>query len=245
MCVCALLIPWCRHSPKYKGPQYSLRSYQDSFRNKACTKPRWMPSWELTYPTLGKGKSSAKSTFGKGYVSSQEGKLPQHQRLAQAKLKMFRSRKGPDAQLPFQPGSNCEWNDLAGLPSLRVWFKRTWFLMSAFSSQDFQTQGNVHGLGVTRSSTGQGFSYVLVLYWWDYGGQWPFLKPHVESGIKCFSSFMSELVQWLEAEHRPNHHRLRCHHFDLASSLIQTSQVVDHLQSANCKLVVWVGGLDS
>ena len=194
VCVCALLIPWCRHSPKYKGPQYPLRSCQDCFRNKACTKPRWMPSWELTYPTLGKGKSSAKSTFGKGYVSSQEGKLPQHQRLGQAKLKMFRSRKGPDAQLPFQPGSKCEWNDLPGLRSLRVWFK--------------------------RSSIGQGFSYVLVLYWWGYGGQWPFLKPHVESAIKCFSSFMSELVQWLEAEHRRNSHRLRCHHFDLASSLI-------------------------
>ena len=35
-------------------------------------------SRELTYPTWGKGKSSSKSAFGMGYVSSLEGKLLMH-----------------------------------------------------------------------------------------------------------------------------------------------------------------------
>ena len=37
------------------------------------TNQLWVPSRELTYPPLGKGKSSSK-LLGRGYVGSQEGK---------------------------------------------------------------------------------------------------------------------------------------------------------------------------
>ena len=66
--VCAILIPWCRHSPKYKGHQYPPRSYQGCFRNKASTKP--------TYPTLGKGKSSAKVPLGRDMLVPRRANFP-------------------------------------------------------------------------------------------------------------------------------------------------------------------------
>ena len=36
-----------------------------------CEFSGWLPSRELTYPTLGEGKSSTQNCLGKGYVSYQ------------------------------------------------------------------------------------------------------------------------------------------------------------------------------
>ena len=97
-----------------------------------------LPSRELTYPTLGKGKSSSKCHFW-GYVSSLEGTLPQtHSSLASA------NRGRSHKEMPsskFQPVilAGASWGHyLLGIRYLHPSPKKRW--ISPWLTDDYESQ---------------------------------------------------------------------------------------------------------
>ena len=158
MCVCALLIPWCRHSPNHR-PSKFLSGLVRTVSEKSLhqTKIQGNPSYPPPKLPLNKALFIGRGSFGGGTLDSHE-RWINFLKISACKLSKILSRKGPDAQLPFQPGffkllklwmeqlrqDYVPHDEYLGYIHFGwcpgVWFKRIWFPMSAFRGQDFQTR---------------------------------------------------------------------------------------------------------